>query len=101
MNRTTVSAPFCDRFLEKYKGIVEAEELKEIYDTERKRRVIILRWNTGTFGYEEEYFSEDIHEMCWIPKGRRIAGFYDTAERAEIEARANIDWLKNLESNPS
>lgn len=78
-----------------------AEELKEIYDSNRKQRVIILHSDIGTFGYEEEYFSDDIHEMCWLPKGRRVVGIYDTAEKAEIEARANIDWLKNLESNPN
>lgn len=77
---------------------MDSEELKVIYAPERKRRVIILRRDNDTFGYEEEYFSEDPHEMCWIPKGRRVVGYYDTAERAETEARGNIDWLKTLKT---
>ena len=75
-----------------------AEKLKEIYDSERKRRVIIYRDDLNSFGYVQEYFSEDPFEMCWIQTGRRVAGFYDNPERAEIEARGNIDWLKDLEN---
>ena len=52
-----------------------AEELKEIYDSEQKRRVIIYRDELGRFGYIQEYFSKDPFEMCWIPTGRKIAGF--------------------------
>jgi hypothetical protein len=86
------------RFYRAKTKIVIAEELKEIYDSEKKRRVIIYRNNMGTFGYKQEYFSEDPFEMCWIPTGRDMVGFYDSQERAEIEARSNIDWLKDLES---
>lgn len=77
-----------------------AEELKEIYDIERKRRVIIYSNDMGTFGYEQEYFSEHPFEMCWISTGRDMVGFYDSQERAEVEARSNIDWLKDLENLP-
>ena len=70
------------------------KKLKEIYDVERKRRVIIYQNDLGTFGYEQEYFSEDHFEMCWIPTGRKVVGFYDSAATAETEARANVDWLK-------
>ncbi|NJM52174.1 MAG: hypothetical protein HC846_01550 [Blastocatellia bacterium] len=75
---------------------MEIEE-KVIYDESQKRRVIIYRRESGTFYYEEEYFSDDPFEMCWIPTGRRVIGFYDTKERAESEARANIYWLKTPE----
>jgi hypothetical protein len=73
---------------------MEIEE-KIIYDESHKRRVKILRRESGTFYYEQEYFSDEPLEMCWIPTGRRVTGFYDTKETAEIEARGNIDWLKN------
>jgi hypothetical protein len=75
-----------------------AEILKEIYDAERKQRVVIYRNDTGTFGYFEEYFSEDPFEMCWIPKDRGVVGFYDSSKTAETEARANIDWLTFAEN---
>ena len=73
------------------------EEVKEIYNADKKRRVIIYRNDSGTYGYAQEYFSEDPFEMCWIPSGGEVVGFYDSAETAEIEARGNIDWLKDLE----
>lgn len=73
---------------------MEDEKVKEIYDETKKRRVIILRRETNTFYYEEEYFSEYPLEMCWIPKGRQLTGFYDSQEKAESEAYANIEWLK-------
>jgi len=70
------------------------QSLKEIYDADRKQRIIIYRTHTGQFSYTQEYFSEDPYEMCWIPTGREMIGIYDTEEKAEIEARANIDWLR-------
>ena len=73
------------------------KEVKAIYNENKNQRVIILQRDTGTFAYEEEYFSNEPLEMCWIPTGRRVIGFYDTKERAESEARANIYWLKTPE----
>ena len=70
------------------------QPLKEIYDTNRKQRVIIYLTDTGKFSYTLEYFSEDPYEMCWIPIGLEMIGIYDTEETAEIEARANMDWLR-------
>lgn len=72
------------------------EILKEIYDADKKRRVLIYRTDTGKFSYTQEYFSEHPFEMCWIPTGGKMIGIYDTEKTAGIEARVNIDWLKSL-----
>ncbi len=87
--------PFWGQFQQKTE--MSVEEIKEIYNADKKRRVIIYRGDSGRYGYEQEYFSEDPFEMCWIQTGRAVAGFYDNAETAEREARGNIDWLKDLE----
>lgn len=70
------------------------ERVKEIYGGGGKRRVVIFRRDADSYFYEAEYFSEDPLEMCWIPAWRPMIGFYESRERAEAEARANIDWLK-------
>jgi hypothetical protein len=75
---------------------MEDEEVNEFYDENRKRRVIILRRDNGSFYYEEEYFSEYPEEMCWLPKAGQMTGLYESQERAEKEAQANIGWLRNL-----
>lgn len=75
---------------------MEDEELEIIYDEAKRQRVIFFRKRTGTFYYEEEYFSDELDEMCWIPKSRRIVGIYDSQSKAQTEAKANIEWLKNF-----
>ena len=70
------------------------ERVKEIYDGINKQRVVIYRRESGSYFYEEEHFSEHPTEMCWVPYSQLPIGIYDSQEKAEIEARANIDWLK-------
>jgi hypothetical protein len=69
------------------------ERIKEIYDELGLQREVIVRNNSGTFTYAVEYFSDEPLEMCWIPQESSHVGIYDTAERAEVEARAGVDWL--------
>lgn len=69
------------------------DRVKEIYDDTGQRRVAVLRREAGTFYYLQEHFSGHPLEMCWIPDRQLPVGIYETAERAESEARANIDWL--------
>ena len=69
------------------------ELIKEIYSKDRDRRVEIIRRDTGTYFYQQCYFSGDPFEMCWIPLRQRSIGLFESAERAESEARSNIDWL--------
>jgi len=73
---------------------MDDERIKEIYDDDRDQRVVISRRDSGTFYYFEERFSTDPYEMCWIPRSQHLTGFYESAERAESEARSNVDWLQ-------
>ena len=71
------------------------ERVKEIYDDAGKRRVAILRRESGSFYYQLEHFSEHPLEMCWIANRQLPIGIYESEEKAENEARANVDWLKD------
>lgn len=66
---------------------------KEIYSADGLRRIAIFRRETGTVYYEQEHFSEYPDELCWLPYSQMPIGIYETADKAEIEARANTDWL--------
>lgn len=58
-----------------------------IYDSSRKRRVLIFQRADGHFSSLEEYFSDDPHEQCWIPLsyGRSLP-ICDTLESVLREA---------------
>lgn len=71
------------------------ERVSEICDDTGKRRVAILRRESGSFYYRIEHFSEHPLEMCWIPHRQLPVGIYESEEKAEKEARANVDWLKD------
>ncbi len=74
--------------------------VKEIYDADRSRRVVIYKRDDGTFGIEQEYFSNEPRELCWIPRGGRTESFLDSLERAEAEARGRFEWLGPYEERP-
>ena len=67
--------------------------IREIYDASKKRRVLIIRRENGTFGYDEEYFSEEPLERCWISRGRFPLAVCDTESTALLEAMGRIEWL--------
>jgi hypothetical protein len=69
--------------------------VQTIYDDAKKRRVVIFMRDDGSFGFEEQWFSDDPQEMAWCPFGRppRPNCHCDTEERAVFEARGRIDWL--------
>jgi hypothetical protein len=71
--------------------------VQTIYDDAKKRRVIILQREDGSFGFEEQRFSDEPLEMCWIPFGRYSVCHCDTAERALVEARGRVTWLSECE----
>jgi hypothetical protein len=58
-----------------------------IYDDTKKRRVIVFQRDNGSFGFEEQRFSNEPLEMAWIPFGRYSLSLCDTSERALAEAR--------------
>jgi hypothetical protein len=56
--------------------------------------VIIFQREDGSFGFEEECYSDDPLEQCWIPQThRRSAPYCDSFEIVMREARGRIDWL--------
>jgi hypothetical protein len=67
--------------------------VQTIYDEAKKRRVIILQRPDGSFQFEEQRFSDEPLEMCWIPFGIYAVCHSDTAERALSEARGRVAWL--------
>ena len=68
--------------------------LETIYDDSRKRRVIIFQRDDGSFGFDEERFSDEPVEMAWLPYGRDCR--CDSAERALSEARGRVSWLAEI-----
>ena len=67
---------------------------------EGKRRVLIVDRGDGRFGYDEEYFSDDPDEKCWVPLRQFPLTIRDSPESAEREARGCVDWLRDA-SEPS
>jgi hypothetical protein len=51
--------------------------------------------NDGSFGFEEQWFSDEPFELVWCSFGKppRPNCHCDSEERAVFEARGRIDWL--------
>jgi hypothetical protein len=69
--------------------------VRTIAHPDGERRVLIVDRGDGRFGYEEEYFSKDPQERYWLPRRQYPLTICDSPERAEREARANVDWLRD------
>jgi len=69
------------------------KRVETIYDQTKVRRVIVFARDDGSFGFQEERFSDDPMENAWLPFGRYSITRCDTAARALAEARARISWL--------
>lgn len=74
-----------------------------IYSKDRKRRVIIFQRSIGsfgekTFGFEEQYFSDEPLEQCWCPLSQVPLSFCETEQIAVREARARVVWLAEDET---
>jgi hypothetical protein len=74
--------------------------VQTIYDDYKKRRVVVFERDDGSFGFEEQRFSDEPLEMVWIPVGKppRPNCHADTAERASSEARDRVVWLSESKS---
>jgi hypothetical protein len=68
--------------------------VETIYDTDRKRRVVIFRRDSGSYGYREEYHHKnDLAEIeGWASLGGR-ACYYEDLETAKRELVENVPWL--------
>lgn len=69
--------------------------VRTISHADGKRRVHIVDRGDGTYGYEEEHFSDDPFEMCWVPRRQFPLTICDSSQRAEREARAAVAWLRD------
>ena len=68
-----------------------AKTLKRIESSAGDRAVDIFLRSDGSYGFEVfEYIDP---ENAWISIGPGTVPFHDSAETAEAEARARIDWL--------
>ena len=73
--------------------------LKEIFSSDLKRKTVIFQREDNSFSFEEQIFSEDPFELCWIPYGKYSISYFDNALKAEREAKSRINWLENEQSD--
>jgi hypothetical protein len=67
------------------------------YDSSGKKRVLIIRRDDGFYTFQEEHFSDDPFEMCWIVKtSNRSLSICETMETALTEAMGRIHWLSEI-----
>jgi hypothetical protein len=68
--------------------------METIYNADRKRRIVIFRRESGTYGYREEYHykNELAQAEGWASLGGR-ACYYEDLETAKREAVENVTWL--------
>ncbi len=72
--------------------------LKILTHPDGKRRVLILRRESGVLGFEEEYWSELPLELCWCHQSQGSFGLLESVDTAEREARGRITWLATLQT---
>lgn len=66
---------------------------KTIYSEDRSRRVVVFRRSDGTFGFEDQLYSNEPNEQCWFPCGRYTDCRTASAEDALREATGRVAWL--------
>ena len=71
------------------------ETVDTIYDREHKRRVVIYRRPSGTYGYREECFHKDEVAEGWAQLWGR-ASVYEDVETAKREAAQNVSWVLEI-----
>jgi hypothetical protein len=68
--------------------------VKTIYEDTGKRRALVFQRDDGTFGFDEEHFSDDSWEQCWVPSGLHSECRCDSLEIAIREMTDRVDWLR-------
>jgi hypothetical protein len=80
--------------------------LKTLYDSSRKRRVLILQRSNGSFGFEAEKLTDVYDDELGKKFGQRTfwgrstqnpLTICDSPETAEREARGRIEWLSEFQ----
>ena len=74
---------------------MNSSPIDTLYSTDGKRRIVIFRRESGTFGYREErYFQNDIaNTEGWASLEGRSC-YWDTLETAKREISENVTWLQ-------
>jgi hypothetical protein len=67
--------------------------LRTITSIDGKRRVRIVKRENGHFSFDEEYFSDEPNEKCWLPYGYSRGSYSDSEDIAIREACSRVDWL--------
>lgn len=72
--------------------------LQVLYDSTKKRRIVIFQRPNGSYGFEEQRFSGDALEMAWIPQGKHATSVCASVELALAEARGRVAWMAEREA---
>lgn len=67
--------------------------LKSLYSLDKSKRVNFIQRSDGHFYFEEEHFSDEPLEMCWLPVPRQLS-ICDSIDTAIYEAKGSIGWLR-------
>ena len=70
--------------------------IKTFFSRDKLHRVLIVQRPNGHYGFEEEYFSQEPLEQCWVRTGQYPLAICDTPELAEREARGRVDWMADV-----
>jgi len=70
-----------------------SRDVTTIYNDERNRRAIIFQRDDGSFGFLEEYFSDEEYEHCWIPLFPKSECRCYTLESVTREVYGRVAWL--------
>jgi hypothetical protein len=71
------------------------EVVKTFVSLDGRRRVEIVRRHDGFFSFEEDEWTSEFKKPCWVPAAHHgVVSIFDSAETAEREARARVDWLR-------
>jgi hypothetical protein len=69
--------------------------VKTFLSLDGQRRVEIVRRHDGFFSFEEDQWTSEFGNSYWVPATHHgVVSICDSAETAEREARARIDWLR-------
>jgi hypothetical protein len=71
--------------------------IKTIGRPDGKARLFILARDDGLFRFEGESEQEEDGDLFWALS--ESSGLYESAERAEHEARRTVPWLKDQNSS--
>jgi hypothetical protein len=77
--------------------MAKERRIKTIERADGKARLFILARDDGLFRFAGESEQEEDGDIFWGPS--ESSGLYDSAERAEHEARRTVSWLRHQDSN--